>query len=420
MLMRLGVMIMSDKFTFTVQIPLRSPSNKKEKRLEEIMEAQGEIAEKIAELMPSIPKYRWGNTRMDSVFHRWVDKYFPDNNGLRSHDANQVAYKVSENFKTYLTQGLKGNQPSYDPKDHSWIRFCNCNDSIKYEKNNGKWGVRLPLEPYNPKWFRAKIGSYQEKYLKKWLNDKAKLGDAELKKNNELYILNQTITFESEKPDYEPETYVGVDMGLDNIATVVVINEDEEVLETKFFSGKEVSHYRRKFNRLRSKLQAAGKTKKIEGLEDHKRRYYEQKNHEVSRKIIEIAQNYNNPIIVMENLKNITSSVKDQDNKKFKRNLSSWSHGELQGMIEYKTEKENIKTSHIPAQYTSKVCNKCGRVGQRPYKKNYSRFYCPICDYEVNADFNGAVNIAKKELGTFNKKEPQETNKSKTTVEEFT
>ena len=360
------------------------------------MQRQQEIAQKIAELMQSISSSRWGNPKKDSVYHRWVEKHFPENNGLRSHDANQVAYKASSNFKSWKSNGYGDRPPQY--KNQSWARFCNCNNPVEYDENNGGWGVRLPLEPYNGEWFSLKVGDYQEQFLEKQRNGEARFGDAEIKKYGHGYVLNQSVNVETEKPDYEAETFIGVDLGLNDIAVAVAWQPGDGVQQAEFFSGDKVAHHRRELRETRNELQEAGQLEKLKELKGLEQRFCQQRNHEVSKKIVELAAQYEKPVILMEELSGIRQRLKDLKGcNEFKARLNSWTFGELQGMIEYKAEREEIKTEKVDPSYTSQRCNKCGEKGRRPYQGNTKRFYCPDCDYEVDADFNAAVNISKLE-----------------------
>jgi len=358
------------------------------------MQRQQEIAQKIAELMQSIRSYRWNGSKQDPVFYRWVQKHFPDNNGLRSHDANQVAYKVTENFQAWKSNGYGDQPPQY--KNQRWIRFCNCNSHIEYENNNGSWGVKLPLEPYNAEWFSLKVGEYQKQFLEKKRNGEASFGDAEIKEHSHGYVLNQSVTVETEKPDYEAETFIGVDLGLNDIAVAVAWQPGDGVQQAEFFSGDKVAHHRRELRETRSELQEAGQIEKVKELKGLEQRFCQQRNHEVSKKIVELAAQYEKPVILMEELSGIRWRLKElKGSNEFKAQLNSWTFGELEGMIEYKAEREEIKAEKIKPEYTSQNCNKCGEKGRRPYQGNTKRFYCPDCDYEVDADFNAATNIAK-------------------------
>lgn len=380
---------MAKEATISLQIEIKKLSNKKKKRLNETIEKQGEIAQKVAELMPSISSYRWSQAKTDNVFHRWVDKYFPDNNGLRSHDANQVAYKVADAFDSWKQNGYRGDRPRF--RGQSWCRFCNCGGSISYEQNNGEWGVKLPLEPYGPEWFSIGVGEYQSHYLTKV---GAGFGDAEVIRRDNRYILNQSITYRVEKDRPTPNE-LGVDLGLNKIAVYVLLNRDGDYLDSGFFDGKEVRHYREKMRNTRKKLQRANEIKKVKELRDREKRFVEQKNHFISKRIVEEADE-NNARIILEHLKNIRENINEDEEttKSHRRELNNWAFGELQNMLQYKADLVDVSVKKIGAKNTSRTCPKCNDVSEE--NRDGIDFECRSCGYSNHSDFVGATNIAKR------------------------
>jgi putative transposase len=61
-------------------------------------------------------------------------------------------------------------------------------------------------------------------------------------------------------------------------------------------------------------------------------------------------------------------------------------------MIEYKALEAGIPTEMIDPRNTSKKCNECGQTADSNRDSVY--FHCTDCGYQVNADVNGAFNIA--------------------------
>lgn len=74
--------------------------------------------------------------------------------------------------------------------------------------------------------------------------------------------------------------------------------------------------------------------------------------------------------------------------KKVNRWLSSWIKGYLQDRLEYKCEENSIELAKVNAAYTSQICHKCDRFGERKGDKFY-------CDYHgvVHADYNASKNV---------------------------
>ncbi|OKY77762.1 MAG: IS605 OrfB-like transposable element containing RNAse H-like and Zn finger domain [Candidatus Methanohalarchaeum thermophilum] len=65
------------------------------------------------------------------------------------------------------------------------------------------------------------------------------------------------VVFEEEReiPSEEDfERFVGVNLGIENIATVVAQDKSGEILDSEFFSGGELQEKRRRFRELRKSL----------------------------------------------------------------------------------------------------------------------------------------------------------------------
>jgi IS605 OrfB family transposase len=175
--------------------------------------------------------------------------------------------------------------------------------------------------------------------------------------------------------------------------------ESGVVQESCFFNrGSQLRHYRDRVNKWKQEYQEKGRYDKVEELGDRKARFTRQLLHNISRKIVDAAEQYERPVIRVEDtdIEKMRKQVNTQDKNWFKTRINRWPVGQLINFIEYKAEKAGIKVERVSPEYTSQECNKCGERGVRPYKGNQQRFYCRNCDYEVDADFNAAINIAEK------------------------
>ncbi len=76
------------------------------------------------------------------------------------------------------------------------------------------------------------------------------------------------------------------------------------------------------------------------------------------------------------------------------RLLNAWSYYELQTMIKYKAEREGIRVRFIDPAFTSQTCSHCGHV-DKENRKSQAKFECTECGFELNADHNAAINIAR-------------------------
>ncbi|BAB60065.1 hypothetical protein [Thermoplasma volcanium GSS1] len=77
--------------------------------------------------------------------------------------------------------------------------------------------------------------------------------------------------------------------------------------------------------------------------------------------------------------------------KKFRRELGSWSAVELEKFIEYKAEDAGKKVIYINPKYSPQKCSRCGYVSKE--NRHDSVFKCKNCGFELNADLNASRNI---------------------------
>jgi|BioPla2DNA2_1021312.scaffolds.fasta_scaffold13395_4 putative transposase len=192
-----------------------------------------------------------------------------------------------------------------------------------------------------------------------------------------------------ETPDVEPaepSEYLGVDLGVVNIATTS---------DGTTFSSEATEMVRQRYGRLRGVLQKTGtrsakrRLRKIAGRE---RRFKIDTNHVISKQIICAAQGTKRGI-ALEDLKGIllrTTVMKGQRERHHK-----WAFHQLRTFIEYKARRAGVRVQVISGAYTSQQCSACRFVhpGNRP---NQAAFRCLACGHTENADINAAKNIAAR------------------------
>jgi IS605 OrfB family transposase len=149
---------------------------------------------------------------------------------------------------------------------------------------------------------------------------------------------------------------------------------------------------------LRRQLQKKGTKsakrhlKRLSGRTGRRRRDHD---HVVSRRIVDGVPA--GVTIAVENLTNIRKRVKARQANGGQRRLHSWSFATLRAFIAYKAEERGIRVEGVDPRHTSQTCSRCG------YKSRYNRrsqsdFHCRSCGYRLNADLNGARNVAAKLL----------------------
>jgi IS605 OrfB family transposase len=127
------------------------------------------------------------------------------------------------------------------------------------------------------------------------------------------------------------------------------------------------------------------KLKNLNKLRECEKNFVNTYNHMISKRVVEFAKKHKCEYIHLEKL----SKEGFQDSI-----LRNWSYYELQAMIEYKAERIGIKVRYINPSYTSQTCSKCGYI-DKDNRQTQEKFKCTKCGFELNADHNASINIAR-------------------------
>ncbi|WP_436928128.1 RNA-guided endonuclease InsQ/TnpB family protein [Halosimplex amylolyticum] len=187
---------------------------------------------------------------------------------------------------------------------------------------------------------------------------------------------------DTERETAEDGTVLGVDLGIENLAVTST---------AYFFSGRELTHDLREFEKVRAGLQQTGTRsahRTLEQASGRELRYARDVLHRASNAIVDEALRYECDVIAFEDLTHIRD-----------RTSASWGHKwafrTLYEQVEYKAESEGISVKQVGSAYTSKRCAECGFTADenRPTRTD---FRCQKCDSEANADYNAAKNIGMR------------------------
>lgn len=266
-------------------------------------------------------------------------------------------------------------------------------DAYKVDKKTKRQFKLLGAITYD-----TRILSYKENSVSIWsVNGRLKIpfvchnskylpyikGEADLIYKKGKFFLFQTIEVTEEDVN-DVEEFIGVDFGIINLATT----SDGDT-----FSGKQVDNVRIKINTLRKSLQKKGtKSAKrhLKKLSGRERRFKKNTNHTISKQIVQIAKDTHRAI-ALENLKGFRVTVHKSQREQF----GKWSFDELGKFINYKSQLAGIPVFFVNPRNTSRTCSKCGHIS-KSNRKTQSEFVCQQCNFSLNADINGAINIASK------------------------
>jgi len=184
---------------------------------------------------------------------------------------------------------------------------------------------------------------------------------------------------DTERNTAEDGTVLGVDLGIENLAVTST---------AFFFSGRELTHDLREFEKVRAGLQQTGTRSAHRTLEQssgRELRYVRDVLHRASNAIIDEALRYECDVIAFEDLTNI----RDRTNASWGH---KWAFRTLYELVAYKAEAVGVSVKQVGSAYTSKRCAECGFTADenRPTRND---FLCVKCESEANADYNAAKNI---------------------------
>ncbi|MFF5212076.1 RNA-guided endonuclease InsQ/TnpB family protein [Streptosporangium sp. NPDC000396] len=187
-------------------------------------------------------------------------------------------------------------------------------------------------------------------------------------------------------PVTEPDGFVGVDLGIVNIATTS---------DGTRHAGKGLNAHRHRQRQLRRRLQRKA-TKSARRLLKKRRRkearFAADTNHRIAKCIVTEAERTGRGI-ALEDLQGIRDRVRLR--KPQRVTLHSWSFHQLGSFIAYKAARVGVAVIRVDPAYTSQACSACGHVDKKN-RSDQETFTCTSCGFAEHADVNAARNIAAR------------------------
>lgn len=234
--------------------------------------------------------------------------------------------------------------------------------------------------------------------LEKVISKEYKVCDSSMQfsKNNKDVILNLVIDIPQNSNVYKPVEgrILGVDLGV-AVPIYMCLNDDTYKRKglgdiNNFLRVRQQMQTRRRKLQKDLTLTNGGKGRKkktqlLDKLQENERNFVKTYSHALSKRVVEFAKSNKCEYI------NIEKLTKDGFDNIILRN---WSYFELQKMIEYKAEREGIAVRYVNPAYTSQKCSRCGEI-DKENRQTQANFKCTKCGFELNADHNAAINIAR-------------------------
>lgn len=211
-------------------------------------------------------------------------------------------------------------------------------------------------------------------------------GQADLIHRDGKFYLAVVIDVPEPPAGPEPDEWLGVDLGIVNIAT----DSDGTA-----HSGKGLRAVRRRNLQLRRRLQAKC-TKSAKRLLRHRRRketrFARDVNHCISKILVSKAQRTGRGI-ALEDLEGIRDRVTVK--RAQRADLHSWSFHQLRAFIAYKATMAGVAVRLVDPRNTSRACPGCGMIDKRN-RSTRDDFRCIGCGLAGPADTFAARNISRR------------------------
>ena len=377
----------TETVTRTIRMRLETSAQKNE-LVETGIEEYQRMTAYVADILPSFPEQNW--VARNTTLYRVVTREFPkDERGVKATIAREAGQKVAEAFDAWATRGKPGERPSFG--DGNQMRLSH--QDVEIVENDRGWGLKAGFIPYNPVWFHMVDGAYQREYLRRITDeeDDASAGSAELRLEDDGTLwCHLTVSWDVEV--YEPaavSTYLGVDLNDDPLYAAAVVSSPETETETvdavEMLSGAEYRHHRERVKQKRAEAMERDDLQAIKSTRLTYNRYTDHITNVVSRDVVDLAIEHEPCAIRIEDLTHYRETADDP--------IHDWPFAEIQTKIAYKSTEAGIPVEVVDPRNTSVTCRRCGQTD--PTYRDGVDFDCRRCGYEVHADVNASINIAR-------------------------
>ncbi|MFC9617708.1 RNA-guided endonuclease InsQ/TnpB family protein [Streptomyces sp. NPDC056938] len=216
-------------------------------------------------------------------------------------------------------------------------------------------------------------------------------GESDLIERDGVFYLIATCEV-PEAEAYEPDGFIGVDLGIVNIATTSTGYQA---------AGRGLGRYRKRQLALRAKLQKKRTKSAKRRLKERSRReqrHVKNTNHIIAKTIVTEAERTAHGI-ALEELRGIRRRVRLR--KPQRVTLHSWAFAQLGDFIVYKAKRAGVPLVHVDPAYTSQTCSQCRHIDKRN-RVDQGLFICRGCGVVAHADRNASHNIAQRGENVWN------------------
>jgi len=221
-------------------------------------------------------------------------------------------------------------------------------------------------------------------------SDEWRVGTAEVVYRHGEWQLHVTITHKTKtvnNPE-NSETVIGVDLNEDCIALAAMMEDD--VQDSIVIEYPDIKRVRHEYFTIKKRMQKAGQEVGRIGEEN----FVHDQLHKVSRDVTKWVSQFNDPVIVFEDLKGMRDSI--DYGTRMNRRLHSLPFASLRDMITYKAAWKSIPSADINPEYTSQRCPCTDCLHTERSNRRKKRFKCKECGLQDHSDRKAAVCVAQE------------------------
>jgi len=309
--------------------------------------------------------------------------------GVKSVAAQQLIKKVVDAYtalRANIKAGNLGKEGSKRRTNAQSKPIVFCDDAAQaYDHRNMGWDIDAQTVAITTMSGRLKGISFicSPEQLKTLAQHRK--GEADLLCKGGTWYLYATCDV-PEARQYEPDGFIGVDLGIINIATTSSGYKA---------AGRKLNRYRKRQLNLRRKLQKKG-TKSAKRLlkkqAGKEARRAKDLNHCISKTIVTTAERTGHGIS-LEELKGIRERVRLRRPQRVA--LHSWAFAQLGDFIVYKARRAGVPLVFVDPAYSSRQCAECGHL-DRLNRASQAMFICRGCGVVAHADRNASRVLARR------------------------
>jgi IS605 OrfB family transposase len=218
------------------------------------------------------------------------------------------------------------------------------------------------------------------------------------------YELQITITHTEAtvRDQQDSREVIGVDINEDCVALAAL--HENDIVDSVVIDYPDIKEERHRYFTIRKRMQNNGKSSFDRAFEQKEERFVHDQLHKVSRQVVEWVSQFDRPVIVFEDLKEMRDSI--DYGTRMNRRLHSLPFRKLRKFITYKAAFQGIPSEDVNPEYTSQACSLTACEHTTRANRRGKRFKCKVCGRQDHADRNAAINIAKKGLRKLDRDAP--------------